>query len=122
MGKYFLDIWYYIKWVKASCMHSIYIHNFIKLKFQAGKDLGLCWLNAVCLIVTVHPMFHTVDKDPNPNERLVKYILAECQVPKCVAEFFVKCRLQHRIKILNKKRIQFRRDIRSLKQIGQFQN
>ena len=65
---------------------------------------------------------HTVDKDPNPNERLVKYILAECQVPKCVAEFFVKCRLQHRIKILNKKRIQFRRDIRSLKQIGQFQN
>ena len=59
MDKYFLDIWYYIKWVKASCMHSIYIHNFIKLKFQAGKDLGLCWLNAVCLIVTVHPMFHT---------------------------------------------------------------
>ena len=41
---------------------------------------------------------------------------------QCVAEFFVKCRLQHRIKILNIKRIQFRRDIRSLKQIGQFQN
>ena len=60
MDKYFLDIWYYIKCVKASCMHSIYIHNFIKLKFQAGKDLGLCWLNAVCLIVTVHPMFHTI--------------------------------------------------------------
>ena len=64
----------------------------------------------------------TVDKDPNPNERLVEYILADCQVPKCVADFFVKCRIRHRIKILNTKHLQPRRDIRALKQLGQFQN
>ena len=65
---------------------------------------------------------HTVDKDPNPNERLVEYILADCQVPKCVADFFVKCRIRQRIKILNTKHLQPRRDIRALKQLGQFQN
>ena len=69
-------------------------------------------------------LFHgqTVDTDPNPNERLAEYILSECEIQKPILEYFIKCRLHHRLKTLNVKNIHLHRNVRSLKQLGQHQN